>query len=126
MIGPMPGSVLIVDDEASFRQQAMRLLAMRGFQIVGEVGDGADAVRAARELEPNAVLLDVNLPDRNGLDVARELTRLPAPPRVLLTSADADVAADAIRACGATAFVAKDELPTSDLVRLLGPPRSDG
>jgi len=113
-------SVLIVDDEQAFRRHATRLLRMRGFRIVGEAGDGAEAMRVARELEPGAVLLDVNLPDRSGLDVARELATLPRSPRVLLTSADAEVSSEDLRACGAMAFVAKDLLPTSDLGTLLG------
>jgi DNA-binding NarL/FixJ family response regulator len=113
-------SVLIVDDEADFRQQATRLLSMRGFRVVAEAADGAEAVRAARALEPGAVLLDVNLPDRSGLDVARELAALPRSPRVLLTSADAEVSSEDLLACGALGFVAKDVLPASDLRVLFG------
>jgi DNA-binding NarL/FixJ family response regulator len=113
-------SVLVVDDESEFRAQVIRLLALRGFEIAGQADDGAGALRMARLLEPGAVLLDVNLPDRSGLDVARELGGLRPAPRVLLTSADVDVADEQVNACGAAAFVAKDELPSSDLARLLG------
>ena len=119
-------SVLIVDDEAAFRQHATRLFSMRGFRVIAEAADGAEAMRAARTLEPGAVLLDVNLPDRSGLDVARELAALPRSPRVLLTSADADVSSEDLRACGALGFVTKDVLPASDLRALLGEQREEG
>ena len=116
----MPLSVLIVDDEQAFRRHAGRLLALRGFAVAGQAADGESAVRMARSLQPQAVLLDVNLPDISGLEVARELSRLPDPPRVLLTSADRDVADTLVRDCGASAFVPKDDLPSSDLPGLLG------
>jgi len=119
MILAMSCSVLIVDDEAAFRRQASRLLAIRGFSVVGEAADASDALRAARTLEPRAVVVDVNLPDRSGLELAVELLQLRAPPRVLLTSADAEVGAEDLRRCGAVGFVPKDRLPTSDLAALL-------
>jgi DNA-binding NarL/FixJ family response regulator len=115
-------SILIVDDERVFRDSVGRLLSLRGFQIAGQAGDGAEAVRLARSLEPNAVLLDVNLPDASGFDVARELARLPARPRVLLTSADVDVTEQLVSECGAAGFIHKDELPARDLSSLLGLP----
>jgi DNA-binding NarL/FixJ family response regulator len=112
-------SVLIVDDERTFRAQAERLLELRGFEVAGQAGDGASAMQLARALRPGAVLLDVNLPDVSGLDVAREISLLPDPPRVLLTSADRELTEANARACGAVGFVAKDELPASDLRGLL-------
>ncbi len=115
----MTASVLIVDDEGAFRAHARRLLSLRGFEVVGQAGDGADAMRLARALKPNAVLLDVNLPDADGIDVARRLARLPSPPRVLLTSADADVSPELVSECGAAAFIPKAELSESDLPALL-------
>ena len=121
----MNGAVLIVDDEAAFREHARRLLGMRGLRVVGEAGDGAEAVRVARELQPGGVLLDVNLPDFSGLEVARQLRLLPSSPRVVLTSADAYVSDDDVLRCGATAFLPKDFLPRSDLLALLGSGNGD-
>ena len=115
----MTPSILIVDDESAFRAHADRLLSLRGFEVVGQAGDGAGAMRLARTLKPSAVLLDVNLPDANGVDVARRLAELPVPPRVLLTSADADVSPELVSDCGAAAFILKDELSGSDLPALL-------
>ncbi len=116
----MSCSVLIVDDEVAFRRDAARLLGIRGFRVVGEAGDAAEAMQAVRALGPHAVLLDVNLPDGSGVDLARELCVLPASPRVLLTSADAELCPEDLRRSGAVGFVPKDQLPLSDLDGLLG------
>jgi DNA-binding NarL/FixJ family response regulator len=82
----MLGTVLIVDDHPTFRRFARRLLEEFGFAVVGEAPDGAAAIEAARELRPQAVLLDVVLPDRSGLEIAVELARQEPPPDVVLTS----------------------------------------
>jgi DNA-binding response OmpR family regulator len=78
--------VLVVDDHSSFRRLAARLLAEAGFTVVGEAADGEGAVREAKRFRPDVVLLDIVLPDRSGLAVARELVRLPERPRVVLIS----------------------------------------
>jgi DNA-binding NarL/FixJ family response regulator len=82
----MPTRVLIVDDHASFRRLAARMLRESGFDVIGEAADAASALDAARALEPDVVLLDVVLPDRSGLSVAAELARGTTRPRVVLTS----------------------------------------
>jgi DNA-binding NarL/FixJ family response regulator len=63
-------SVLIVDDHAGFPASAWGLLEAEGFRVVGEAEDGAGALAAARELAPDVVLVDVGLPDLDGLEVA--------------------------------------------------------
>ena len=65
---------------------ARLLLVSGGYNVVGEVGTAEDAVDSARALEPDLVLLDVQLPDGNGADVADELALLPHPPGVVLIS----------------------------------------
>ena len=62
-------TVLIVDDHPSFRASARTLLESEGYQVVGEAENGADAVKAAQELHPDLVLLDVQLPDVDGFKV---------------------------------------------------------
>ncbi len=66
----MPVTVLIVDDHPSFRATARLLLESEGFEVVGEAADGTAGLLAARELEPDLVLLDVQLPDIDGFEVA--------------------------------------------------------
>jgi DNA-binding NarL/FixJ family response regulator len=79
-------SVLIVDDHPSFRASARRLLEAEGFTVVGEAVDGREAIAAAQELEPEVVLLDVQLPDIDGFEVAERLAALGLPSAVVLTS----------------------------------------
>ena len=122
MIAPMPGAVLVVDDDPVFRSLARRTLIAEGLVVVGEAGNVAEAMAAAHALRPDAVLVDVGLPDGNGIALARELTALPWRPRVVLTSTDPDAASpDDVRTSGAGAFVPKDELPNAPLERLLAP-----
>ena len=120
--GGMPPTVLVVDDDAGFRRVARRLLTRRGLLVVGAVGSGAAAVEAVRRHRPDGVLLDVNLPDRDGLSVTRELTARSGGPSIVLTSMDALGDPEAtLAACGALAFVAKEQLVETDLLRLFSP-----
>jgi DNA-binding NarL/FixJ family response regulator len=113
-------SVLVVDDDAAFRRLAQRVLATVGLACAGEAATAAAAVAAVADLRPDAVLVDVGLPDRDGISLARELAALPWRPRVVLTSSDPDAASpsDVLRS-GAAAFVPKDQLPNTALDRLL-------
>jgi DNA-binding NarL/FixJ family response regulator len=114
-------SVLIVDDDPEFRELAGRLLAAIGMTVVGEADSVAAGLAAASRLEPSAVLLDVELPDGDGITVARELAALPWHPRVLLTSIDGDITTtDEARNAGARGFVNKADLPNAPLRELLG------
>jgi DNA-binding NarL/FixJ family response regulator len=116
----MARSILVVDDDPAFRELAGRLLTAASLRVVGEAETAAQALTAARELKPDAALVDVDLPDRNGIALAHELTALPWRPRVVLTSVDAEaVAREDIRRSGAIAFVYKAELAEGSLCRLL-------
>src|SRR6266536_1132388 len=102
----MAKTVLIVDDHPSFRATARALLETEGFHVVGEARDGADALAKAIELDPDLVLLDVQLPDLNGFEVASRLRENPTPPAIVLVSSrDAGDYADLIPECGANGFV---------------------
>jgi len=117
----MSGSVLIVDDDPIFLSLATRVLAEAGFDVVATADDAAGAVGAARATKPAAILVDVGLPDRAGLDLAYELAALPWRPRVVLTSTDND-AAYAIHPPDGHAklpFIPKDELANGRLPGLL-------
>ncbi|WIX77502.1 response regulator [Amycolatopsis carbonis] len=118
----MPPTALIVDDDPGFRRAARRLLAARGFEVVAEAADAGQALEAVRAHHPDCVLLDLHLPDTDGLSAARALAASPAPaPRILVTSTEpADFATADLTALGIVAFVAKDHLATADLPALFG------
>ena len=108
----MPVRVLLIDDDASFRSLAREVLAACGLDVIGEAGTAADGALVAERLHPDAILLDVGLPDRDGVQLAGELSALPWHPRIFLTSSDPDAttAEDAVRH-GACGFVRKHNLP---------------
>jgi DNA-binding NarL/FixJ family response regulator len=112
MISRVSRSVLIVDDDPSFRELAGRLLVGAGLKVVGEADSAAAAMVVASTTKFDAALVDVDLPDQDGISLAHELTALPWRPCVVLTSVDADAAGpDDVRRSGARAFVHKAELP---------------
>jgi CheY-like chemotaxis protein len=116
----MSPSVLVVDDDPVFRQLARRVLAAVGLVVVAEAENVAMAIDLAEAVRPDAVLVDVGLPDGDGVALALRLTSLPWRPRVVLTSTDPDAASEEdLRRSGAGAFVAKHELPNAPLERLL-------
>jgi DNA-binding NarL/FixJ family response regulator len=116
----MGRSVLVVDDDPAFRELAKRMLTGVGMKVVGEAGTVAEAITEATTTKPDAALVDVDLPDGNGIALARELTALPWRPRVVLTSVDAEAAGpDDVRRSGARAFVHKADLPNGRLRHLL-------
>jgi DNA-binding NarL/FixJ family response regulator len=116
----MPTTVLIVDDHPSFRASARRMLEDAGYEVVGEAGDGNAALQAAHALEPAVVLLDVQLPDLDGFDVAERLTRGDNPPAVVMTSSrDRGDFVGLITRSGARGFLPKNELSGPALGMLL-------
>jgi DNA-binding NarL/FixJ family response regulator len=121
MIG-MTVSVLVVDDDPAFRRLAQRILEASGLAMAGEADTAASALSVAGALRPDAVLVDVGLPDSDGIALARQLTMLPWRPRVVLTSSNSEAAtATEVHNSGAEAFVPKNELPGAALDDLLGP-----
>ena len=116
----MPPTVLIVDDHPSFRVTARALLEAEGFEIVGVAEDGASAIESARRLRPEIVLLDVQLPDIDGIEVAARLTANGSAPAIVLTSsrdlADLGPVRDRSHVRG---FIPKAELSGAALEALL-------
>ncbi len=116
----MTGSVLVVDDDRDFRGLVARMLAAMGLDVVAQAGTCAAATAAAADVRPDAALVDVGLPDGDGLVLAQQLAALPWRPRVVITSSDPEAATDAAaRDLGAVGFVAKEDLSNGSLRRLL-------
>lgn len=108
-------SVLVVDDHHGFRTFARRLLETSGFKVM-EATTGAEAVAAAHDRRPDLVLLDVQLPDLNGFEVAELLAAEETSPVVVLTSTrDESDYGDRARTSPAAGFLRKDELSAAAL-----------
>ena len=113
-------TVLIVDDHPAFRSQARALLESEGFAVVGEAGDGAAALAAVEKLRPDVVLLDVQLPDLDGFEVAERLSSLPDAPAVVLVSTRAAAAyGDRLVTTPARGFIPKLSLSGAALAALV-------
>jgi DNA-binding NarL/FixJ family response regulator len=117
----MRPTLLIVDDHAGFRALARRLLGSGGFEVVGEAADGRAAVAAARDLRPDVVLLDIQLPDIDGFEVLARLRDRPAGPAVVLTSTrDRADYGERVDRSGASGFIPKAELSGAAVLAVIG------
>ncbi|MDF2696582.1 MAG: response regulator [Labilithrix sp.] len=112
--------VLIVDDHVRFRATARRWLVSGGFDVVGEAADGAEALGAAARLRPDVILLDVQLPDIDGFEIAARVRSNGHCPTVILTSSrDAAEFGGLVERSGARGFIPKAELSSARLTALL-------
>ena len=120
-------TVLIVDDHPVFRGDARELLETAGYEVVGEAADAGEAVAAARRLKPDVLLLDVQLPDRDGFAVALELSLDSHPARIVLVSSrEGSDYGSRLLTSPAVGFIHKPELSRARLVELIGPPTARG
>src|SRR3989337_3155027 len=101
--------VLLADDHPLFRDGVRSLLETRGVEVVGEAGDGQEALEAAVRLKPDVILMDITLPPMDGLEATRLIkVRLPDVKIVVLTGSDEDrVLFEAIKS-GAQGYLLKD------------------
>jgi two-component system response regulator EvgA len=103
-------TVLMVDDHPVIRLSIRLLLERERFKIVGESGDGVEAVQLARQLHPDIVILDIGLPGLDGMEVIKRLNLLdPAPRIMVLTGQPSDLYVRRCMDAGISAFVHKDE-----------------
>jgi CheY-like chemotaxis protein len=117
---PMAARVLIVDDHPAFRAAARRLLELEGYDVVGEAEDGLSAIAAARELRPDFILLDVQLPDLDGFEVCQQLSGDENPPAVVLTSSrDRSDYGPCLATSRASGFLPKAELSAAGIADIL-------
>ena len=113
-------TVVIVDDHAGFRSSARALLEAEGFDVVGEAGDGASALTAVDLLRPRIVLLDIQLPDIDGFEIAERLAGAGDPPTVVLVSTrGASAYRRRLARSPARGFIAKSELSGNALFALV-------
>jgi DNA-binding NarL/FixJ family response regulator len=115
-------TVLIVDDHPSFRASARATLESEGFDVIGEAADGAAALEAVRALQPDVIVLDVQLPDMTGFDVCAALAARNGgrPEIILVSSRDASDYGELVAASCARGFVPKGELSGELVASLLG------
>jgi DNA-binding NarL/FixJ family response regulator len=101
--------VVLADDHRMLREGLRRSLTDEGFEVVGEADNGEQAVRLVADLAPDVVLMDVSMPEMDGVEATRRIRATGTTSRVLMLTmhADKDVLADAIRA-GASGYLVKD------------------
>jgi CheY-like chemotaxis protein len=119
---PVELRCVIVDDNPAFLRAARLLLEQEGLRIVGTASTAADALREVAELRPDVTLVDVDLGEDSGFDLASRLVADPAiePGRIILISAHAEEdLADLIEASPAVGFVGKPTLSAAAIARLL-------
>ncbi len=118
--GSMSLTVLIVDDHPGFRARARALLESEGFVVLAEAEDGASGVRLAAELSPRVVLLDVQLPDMDGFEVAAGISAAQVDAQIVLVSSrDGSEFGELVAKSGARGFIPKAELSGAGLMALL-------
>jgi DNA-binding NarL/FixJ family response regulator len=107
----MSRTILIVDDHSAFRRAARKLLEQHGYRVVGEAGDGQAGLEAVRALEPDVVLLDVQLPDLDGFEVAQRIAaRASTPAIVMVSTRDGADFGPLVERSGARGFIGKVDL----------------
>jgi len=113
--GPAARRVLIAEDEALIRLDLAEMLRDEGYQVVGEAGDGQEAVDLAESLRPDLVIMDVKMPRRDGIDAAAEIAAKRIAPVVLLTAFSQRDLVEKARDAGAMAYLVKP-FSISDLI----------
>jgi DNA-binding NarL/FixJ family response regulator len=116
----MGRTVLIVDDHAPFRRAARELLTAAGYEVVGEAEDGESGVAEAGRLDPAIVLLDVQLPDIDGFEVARRLHEAGHGGATVLVSGRAGAYEQRAAASPVAGFLLKGDLTGAALAGLVG------
>lgn len=115
--------ILIVDDSRHFLDAATGVLEQDGIAVVGVASTSVEAHRLATELRPDGILVDVDLGDESGLDLAQEFAASRAAPVILISAYAESELADLIAISPAVGFVSKHELSASAVASLIAPER---
>ncbi len=107
--------VLVAEDEALIRLDLVELLTAEGYEVIGEAGDGEQALAMARELEPDLVVMDVKMPKMDGISAASAIAEERIAPVVMLTAFSQRELVERAREAGAMAYVVKP-FDASDVV----------
>ena len=99
--------VIIADDEALIRMDLREMLTNQGYRVVGEVADGHSAVNQARELRPDIVIMDIKMPDMDGIEAAKILTEERIAPVVLISAYSQRELVERAREAGVVAYLVK-------------------
>jgi len=99
--------VIIADDESIIRMDLREMLTNLGYLVVGEAGDGRSAVNLARELKPDVAILDIKMPDMDGIEAARILTGEKIAPVVLLTAYSQRDLVERAKEAGVVGYITK-------------------
>jgi DNA-binding NarL/FixJ family response regulator len=113
-----PLRILIVDDSRHFLDAARRAMEQDGITVVGVASTSDEALRLAGELRPDGILVDIDLGDESGLDLARAFASSEAAPVVLISAYPESEVADLIAACPVIGFVSKSDLSASAVASL--------
>jgi DNA-binding NarL/FixJ family response regulator len=115
----MPIRVVLADDHALVRQGIKSVLEREGLQVVAEASDGQEAIRQAKALSPDVVVMDIGMPTLNGMDAARELGKCcPKTKSILLTQHDEDQYVSEALSAGVKGYVLKSQV-ASDLIQAI-------
>jgi len=102
-----PWRIIIADDESLIRLDLREMLSHLGYDVIGEAGDGRSALDLARKLHPDLVIMDIKMPDVDGITAAEELTRERIAPVVLLTAYSDQGLVDRAKEAGVVGYVVK-------------------
>ena len=111
--------VVVADDQALVRVGFCGIIAATpGFEVVGEAGNGAEAVQAARRTRPDVILMDVRMPVMDGIEATRQITASTDVRALILTTFDLDEYVFGALRAGASGFLLKDTLPADLLTAI--------
>ncbi len=99
--------VIVADDESIIRMDLREMLTNLGYLVIGEVGDGRSAVNLARELRPDVVIMDIKMPDMDGIDAAKVLTEERISPVLLLTAYSQQELIERAKDAGVVGYIVK-------------------